>query len=137
MKPCTFCSKQIEDYINYCSWECNIAEAKKNGGQVFQPNGLPIQCIRYDNNMYEIEHGDHPDYKFPITVEGINEDGPAKEVHALIYSDGCIAVSIYECNYAFWYVDSGKFVGGKYWDNTWNVCQESMLKISQTYDSTR
>lgn len=116
----------MEKYVNYCSWECGVEIAKTEGGQVFTPNGLPIRCIRHDGNMYEHEHGDHQDYKFPVDVEfqgDITEDHrkdfemmcgrPAKDdgevrdmngqTHALIYTDGSVALTMYECCYAMWY----------------------------------
>lgn len=120
--------KTVQEMIN----ECVAA-----GGKMFQPNGLRIRAFRADGNMYEHEHGDHPDYKFPVEalyigtitsgdiddcsmLMGIEKPTEAQarayrnETHALIYSDGHVAVTLYECNYALWSVRSGDCLGGRY-----------------------
>lgn len=65
---CCFCNKLTEIGHNYCSWECCIKEAKNNKGIVYSPNNLPINCIDKNNNMWECQHADHPDYKFPVEI---------------------------------------------------------------------
>lgn len=135
------CGKE-EIHSNYCSWECNIELAKKNGGKVYQPNGLPINCIMANGDMYEIGHGDHPDYKFPVKVifcgqrEELLElpdwdDTYCDQFHALIYFDDSIAMTLYECNYTIWSLwDNGRLVNGPRWvDKTWILDQESIDKI--------
>lgn len=115
---------------NYCNWECSIENSKKEGGVAYCPNGLPILWIRYDHMMFEHEHGDHPDYKFPVDVEyrgPITDDHvqdyliqggtlPAgepevrqfnSEWHALIYCDESIALTMYECSYFTWELGEG------------------------------
>jgi hypothetical protein len=86
--------------------------------------------------MYEHEHGDHPDYKFPVEVEYLGlisddcrgdfemlarrvgtDDEVRKflgETHALVYTDGTVALTLYECNYTLFLVETGKFLGGTY-----------------------
>ena len=131
-----FCGKELQPGHNYCDFLCMIEAAKAEGGVVFTPNGLPIKCIHANGNMYEHEHGDHPDYKFPVKVEYIGPIGedeihdytmmtgkePSDEeairrffsqTHALIYTDGTVAVTLYEARYAMWLVNSGKYLGGK------------------------
>lgn len=137
MKPCTHCGKPVEDYLNYCNWDCIVESAKAAGGTVHTPNGLPIRSVKFDNSMWEHEHGDHPDYKFPVAVEYVGPIGPddredyrmccgedgdeAKvrafrgETHALIYSDGYIAVTLYECTYAMWSLADGLIKAGQMW----------------------
>jgi hypothetical protein len=116
MKPCTRCAKPVDPVQNYCSWDCHVAHAKANGGQVYTPNGLPIMCIRHDGLMTECGHGDHPDYKFPVEVTGPNEDPECPSYpqhHALIYSDGSVALTMYECGYAIWSLHyGGEWLGG-------------------------
>jgi hypothetical protein len=137
MNTCV-CGKEIETPgLNYCTWQCQIDSAKASGYTVHTPNGLPIRCIKGDGSMLEHEHGDHPDYKHPVEIEyygPIDDDlrhdyemmaGKAPEsdddvrslfgeTHALIYTDGYIAVTLYECCYAMWSVRDGKCLGGKF-----------------------
>lgn len=134
---CVSCGKETTPYTNYCDWDCSIEFAKKNGGVVHCPNGLPIKCITRDNLMIECEHGDHPDYKFPVDVEYLGDafETPEFEIamygrllkddeerrrcmgetHALIYADGCVAVTLYECCYYMWHLDKGSIAGGPSW----------------------
>lgn len=147
MKQCISCGKFIEEYYNYCTWSCQIDDAKKSGGQAHLPNNLPVGCIRHDGAMLEHEHGDHPDYKFPVTIEycgseentpywsdglGNKTDAPElqQETHALIYSDGAVAITMYECCYAMWYLYRNEFGGGSLWKKgEWRLTQDSLLKI--------
>ena len=144
MNLCHFCHKEAPQYHNYCSWECHVNEAKANGGQTYLPNGLPVGCIRHDGNMYEHEHGDHPDYKFPVTIEFIGkkpEDLPewdhsySDETHALIYCDGWVAITMYEHCYAMWYLHRNEFGGGSLWGKKgeYRIKQESLDKIRERY----
>ena len=132
-----FCGKELQSGHNYCDFQCMIEAAKAEGGEVHTPNGLPIKSIHANANMYEHEHGDHPDYKFPVEIEYVgpigedeihdytmitgkeppNEEAVRRlngQTHALIYTDGTVAVTLYECCYAMWSVKSGKYLGGKY-----------------------
>ena len=147
-RPCSNCGKATPSYLNFCEWSCHVEAAKKHGGKVLTPNGLPIRCISHDGTMLECEHGDHPDYQFPVDVEycGPEEDKPhwvgeggvrvppseeddemlLHETHALLYSDGYIAVTLYECVYAMWEVDGGKILAGRMWKPShWRLTEES------------
>lgn len=135
--PCQNCGKMNEGR-NYCDWNCDVASAKKEGGLEILPNGLPIGCIRADGTMLEHEHGDHPTYKFPVTIEYrgvVPEDFPewdtsyCPELHALIYEDGYIAVTLYECCYSIWSLNNGQWVGGRFGDKDWYMTKESLEKI--------
>lgn len=155
------CGKEVPAWKNFCSWECHVDEAREIGGKEHLPNGLPIRCIKSDGTMLEHEHGDHPDYQFPVGVEyvgpltgGIREDfetlvGRAPlddeelrksrgEVHALIYSDGSVAVTIDECCYSMWHVSDGALRGGSLWGNQkdwkdWRLSEESLAKIREKH----
>ena len=138
MKFCTNCNKEIEQHLNYCSWDCNIEAAKKEGGKAHTPNGLPIACIKADGTMLEHEHGGHPDYKFVIEIEFVGErpklpewdHSYTTETHALIYTDGVIAVTMYECCYATWYLNDGHNHGGRFWKEKgleWRMTKGSIL----------
>lgn len=77
--------------------------------------------------MLEHEHADHPDYKHPVEVVWVGKEleeiyrnmfgrtltddeirNAMGEHHALIYTDGTIAVTLYEYTYHTWYLKSGK-----------------------------
>lgn len=160
MTKCVNCGKDTpEPYLNYCDWGCHVEAAKKGGGKVIAPNGLPITVIRGDNLMLEHESADHPDYKFPVTavfyqtpqemfdkgesfwVDGNSDKVPMtikdleyyhKQEHALIYTDGSVAITLYECCYAMWYLRDGKFGGGSLWDiGQWTLEPESVEKIKE------
>ncbi len=155
VKHCLFCKKEIDRCYNYCNWDCMVAEAKANGGQVICPNGLPIRSIRRDGNMYEHEHGDHPDYKFPVDVlyVGPIDDDDRKrwtefmgrpltdeevlrmedETHALIYTDGFIAVTMYECCYAIFNLGTGMISCGPSWlrKKEWTLSAYSLTQIRE------
>lgn len=137
MSNCVHCKKPAPQYHNYCSWKCSIDEAKANGGKVITPNNLPIRCIAANGDMLECENGDHKDYKFPVEVEyvGVKEELPdwdnsyCNQTHALIYSDGFIAITIHECCYCMWHLKDGSFGGGRSCYEGWRLTEESVEKI--------
>jgi hypothetical protein len=153
MSQCLFCNKETPPGHNYCGYDCHVDHAKSLGGRVHCPNGLPINCIKYDNTMMEHEHADHPDYKFPVDVEYVGNlkgtgdpgedlalygrvlnDQEVREMmgqtHALIYTDGSIALTIYECCYAMWYLRDGEFAGGSLWKKgEWKLSCETIQRI--------
>lgn len=145
-KTCHNCGKDIGRHVNYCSWECMIDEAKKNGGAVHCPNGLPIASIKHDGTMWEHEHGDHPDYKFPVDVDfvGIRPDLPdwdcsyRMETHALLYTDGSIALTVYECNYTLFSLGNGMLLSGPGWlkKNEWRLSDRSQQEIQKRFPHT-
>ncbi len=152
--PCQNCGK-MNICRNYCDWDCHVTATKNDGGVVITPNGLPIKCIKADGTMLEHEHGDHPDYKFPVDVDFVGEvlDGHVSdyeaitgklpdsaddvrksmgETHALIYSDGYIAVTIYECCYAMWNLNNGHIKYGSLWKTgEWRMAQASIDEIRE------
>jgi hypothetical protein len=133
MELCEICGKETCEN----EWECRVEANRREGGQEFTPNNLPIRCIRADGMMLEHEHGDHPDYIFPVEVEYVgppdetryqlvNGDGEIEmmderwrygedhEEHALIFANGSIAVTIYETCSTMWsLLSSHKFKNGK------------------------
>lgn len=150
---CVGCDKMISLYFNFCTWECQIEHAKRNGGVVHTPNGLPIQCIKADYSMLEHSHGDHFDYKFPVTADYVGGNPKDKfyyvssdsdriemdedeleaaqhQEHALIWTDGCFAVTLYECTYALWDLRDGVLVFGHLEEaGEWRLDEASMVKI--------
>lgn len=130
-KKCLQCGKEIKDYLNYCDGDCLIQSAKDAGGRVHCPNGLPIRCIKHDNTMLEHEHGDHPDYKFPVTVVWGGNDRET-ETHALIYNDRTIAVTMYECCYYMWLLRDGTLLHGPSWIAGWeDKCRLNDESVAQ------
>lgn len=110
MNKCLFCGKESPKYHNYCSWECQIAEAKEAGGEEILPNGLPVGCIRWDGAMLECEHGDHSQYKYPVPVDHDYGDpiGVMTGLHALLFEDGNVALTLYEARYWLFDLRNGK-----------------------------
>lgn len=151
---CLGCHGKAPGSHNYCSWQCQIDLATRNGGKVINPNGLPIRSIRWDNTMLEHEHADHPAYKFPVKIEYIgqisdddreeymmmagNEIVPDDEAvrksesqtHALIYTDRSIALTMWEYCYAMWSLRDGEFIGGSLWKSKdYQLSEESREEI--------
>lgn len=112
---------ECEVRIDFCSWECRVAQARAEGCPELAPNGLPIRSIRADGLLLEHTDADHPTYVFPVEVEGTNDPGDVAlghceypQSHALIYTDGNIALTLYETNYAVWSLRDGEPLGGRY-----------------------
>jgi len=101
-------------------------------------------CVKANGDMLECEHGDHPDYIFPVTVEYVGprielppwDDSYVPQLHTLIYTDCSIAVTLYECCYAMWSVSrGGENNGGILWkDEKWKLSEESLQKIWQKFN---
>lgn len=156
-KACAYCGKLAPYSANYCSFGCHVEDARKLGGPVITPNKLPICVIRgFDGALMEHEHADHPTYIFPVKAEyaGLlteadrddyssmtgNFDEPVpddlvrrwkRETHALIYTDGAVAVTLYECCFAMFHVkDKGELAGGSLWKpKEWRLSAEDVTKI--------
>ncbi len=129
MNNCKFCSaKTSSPYEIFCSWDCCVKKAEADGGIKVCPNGLPVMCVRDDNTMLEHEDADHPDYKFPVEAECVKGE---RETHALIYANRSIAVTMYECCFAMWYLKDGRMGGGSIWTiENWRLTEESIKKIN-------
>lgn len=157
MKNCLNCSKEIDGHVNYCNWDCHVEHARKEGCVDHRPNGLPVRCITASGLLTECEHGDHPDYKFPVVADYIGErddkfiwvgsegerkpmtdeefNGFSHETHALIYCDGSIAVTIYECCYAMWLMRDGSLAGGSLWKpKEWKLSDKSLAEIRTRFN---
>lgn len=90
------------------SWKEQVAELIAAGAKVRAPNDLPVNCIRHDGLLLECEHGDHQTYLFPVDVKYLGEpDRGEDEFHALIYTDGNIALTLCEAEYHLWHVSAG------------------------------
>lgn len=160
MAKCVNCGEEAPEAHNYCNWDCSVEAAKKAGGKVIAPNGLPVRCIRHDNAMLEHEHADHPFYKFPVravfyktpqemldsgesfwvdgngltipkTVEELEYD--CVQDHALLYTDGSVALTMYECCYALFSLRDGRLMCGSLWEKGhWHLSPESLEKVRAT-----
>ncbi len=120
---CDHCGKACATYTNYCDWNCHVGNAKALGGKVICPNGMPVACIRHDGAMLEHPHANHPDYKFPVVANHIGEQEKLPEwdtsyepqTHALIYTDGTVALTLYECTYCIFRLSDGTSIAGHMW----------------------
>lgn len=143
MGRCSHCGGDVPKYHNYCSWQCYIDAAKAEGGRVRCPNGLPINCILANGDMLEVAHGDHETYLFPAVAEFLGEVPKGEEEyfgteqrHALIYTDGNIALTLYECCYVLWHVsDGGKVLLSHYREpGEWRLNDDSLSKINAHWE---
>lgn len=150
---CDHCNKVCPSTQNYCDTECVVGAAKAAGGVIYCPNNLPIVCVRHDNAMLEHEHSDHPDYKFPVNVEYIGpiEDhhyeeyevcygeradddkvrNARQEIHALIYNDVNVALTMYEYCYSLWSLRDGTLLCEQLWykKNKYRLSEKSLKMI--------
>lgn len=127
---CSHCGKVTSGWLPFCGPECQLAYmTHQSKGKIIAPNNLRLCCWRADGTMMEHSHADHPTYMYPVPV---NFTGPIddkhredfemvsgrvgtdqeirdyfQEWHALIYTDGSMAVTIYECSYYMWWLRDG------------------------------
>jgi len=131
---CVQCGKPTEFAHNYCGRDCMTAAWVSAGAIDYRPNGLPIRCWKANPPlMLEHEHGDHPTYKWPVVVEPIDGSIADRyaEDHALIYTDGVIALTLYECCYMMWHLGTGKLMHGPRWfeREEYRLAEDSRKKI--------
>jgi len=91
------------------------------------------------------EHANHPDFKFVVEAISFDEndksikkgydmeEGANVEWHALIYADEYIAITLYECCYAMWYLRENKNAGVSLWknDSRWHFTAKSLKNIKK------
>lgn len=135
---CAHCNKPVVQPNRFCSWECHVAIAKADGAVEYLPNGLPARCITGSGKLLECEHGDHPTYLFPIRVEFQGEPPPGEEdfghdeTHALIYTDGNAVLTLHECNYHLFLLETGEELvrADRAWrKDKYRLASESVEKI--------
>jgi len=142
MKNCLHCKKEIQESRNYCDFACGVALAKAEGSKEHLPNGLPISCITASGFLLECEHGEHLDYKFPVRIQTtVPERDPEyreyPQTHAFIYTDGVVAVTMYEANYYMWSLhNDGETLGGRYAYKTDRLSEESCKKVLDHFEKT-
>lgn len=57
--------------------------------------------------------------------------------HDLIYTDGDVALTLYEHCYAMWYLSDGSLGGGSLWlKGDWRLTRASIDKIRETTDKS-
>jgi hypothetical protein len=151
---CIHCRKEVPSHLNFCDWDCLVQDRLAHGAKIHAPNGLPVRCTA-GNLLVECEHGDHADYKFPITIDFIGDtskfgfvsgdgnggivetpatpeeiEGFSHETHAVIYTDGYVVVTMNEHCYAMWSVRNGECWGGNLWKKgEWKINEESLKKL--------
>ncbi len=90
-----------------------------------QPNGLPLTCVDREGHMWETEDADHPTYICPLLVidPEFEEDFPeshGRQRHSLIYTDGHIAITVYETCYGIYTKMNGwKALNECFWKGTY------------------
>jgi hypothetical protein len=66
----------------------------------------------------------------PVPDADLTEDNRREtEYHALIYTDGFIALTIFECCYALWSVATGEVEGGSLWRRRQHVLTPASLQV--------
>lgn len=115
---------------------------RQTGTRKHLPNALPVRCIRHDGLMLECENGDHQDYLFPVDAESNHPPEVIEGVtfpynqpsHALIYTDGNVALMLYEYCYSLWHVGrDGEWLSGELQDESYRLSRESVDKIKAWY----
>lgn len=139
---CEGCGNELLKYVNYCSWDCHIAAARKVGGREVLPNGLPVRCITRDGTMLECEDGDHPDYKFPVEAGRRNfverdDERELLETHAFIYTDGQMALTIYETGYFMWALRDGSIIHMPSWGRGNMLLKSDSLEKIRAFAAAR
>jgi hypothetical protein len=107
--------------------------------QTVAPNGLPVVVVRHDGVGLEHEHADHLTYKFPVVAEYVEppppdlpawDDSYAPATLALIYTDGVVALTLYEHCYDLWLLDDGRQLSGEPWfRDGWRLSRESRERV--------
>lgn len=144
----------VEEEKLCAMWECKVEFLKRAGNLVIAPNGLEITCINADGTLLEHEHANHKDYKFPIAVEVTDkellqeyfedytiggllkpgttiEDFPFEEWHAVIYTDGSVVVTLFECSYSIWSAGDGECLGGYCERGKWKIADKSLAMLEK------
>lgn len=86
------------------------------------------------NSDYIRHPNDHPDTLFMVDVEYLGTDPEFyNETHELVYTDGYVALTVYECCYVLWDVVSGKILFGPLHSpiSDWRFPPDSLSKIKQ------
>lgn len=113
---------------------------RQTGTRLHAPNGLRTRLTRWDGLMLECDGGDHVDYLFPVAAESSDppERGPEGQVlwwnkatHALIYTDGNVALTLHEACHHLWHLRlDGAYLSGPLHGEHWRLSVESLEKIS-------
>jgi len=134
-KTCSCCGKIFYGLSCTRSWDCEVARARAEGYVDLRPNGLPVRCIHANPPMLlECGHGDHQDYKFPVKIEQAETDHDPwlreyPQTHALIYTDGHVLVTMYECCYAMWDLTTRAMLGSRYQPASDRLSEASAAKV--------
>ena len=141
-------------------WEDRVAELRAQGAKEIAPNGLRICCIRADGTLLEHEEADYPAYMFPVTCDYVGNDpkfgmalqdgkevpleenfvdGMKHESHALIHTDGVIAVTVYERCFYVWRLKDGKCAAGPSWlkQREWKLREEDCVRCCEVFEKRK
>lgn len=137
MKPdrqCMQCGTAVPSPSNFCSWKCHVEHTRARGGRDHRPNGLPVGCITAAGLLTECGHGDHETYLFPVDVDGQDDPPPEPreypQMHALIYTDGCCALTLYDCTYVLWLLCDGAPIGGRHYREHERLSEKARADIA-------
>lgn len=123
---CQNCEKAC-GITDFCSFACRVAHLEFRGYKVVSPNNICPCSFSSNFVAREHEHAEHPDYKHPVKVTYVGEHipdpwmeenfGPLDldfwdQTHALLYTDGCVALTMYERNHFLWTLSTGKCLCG-------------------------
>lgn len=91
----------------------------------------------------------HPDHKIWVLVEYVGptdreytgldiEKWPLDEEHELLYTDGYVALTLYECCYALWSPVTGESLGGALWKKSdYRLSKQACADILALVPETR
>lgn len=148
--PCSECGEPTEEGPMNCSWECYVSSEVKRGAIVIAPNGLPTCCYTgypgaEPGVFLECEDARHPDYKMPVKAVWMSEWNKIPQrydqeyhLHAVIYFDGCVIVTLYECCFYMWLDATGHAVNYRllpdYMDQKHQIIsEESRAELRRRY----
>jgi len=148
MTICKYCNaNEIPEHSNWncCDEHACVVKMHEEAGYVRHcPNGLEPSCFMSCGLMTECEHGDHPDYLFPVEVEYVGERQSdlsewdyMNEQHALVFANGSVAVTMYETCSSTWMLsprrgEKGLCLGGHLHEaNKYKLTEKSLAEIKE------
>lgn len=117
-KRCMNCGAEVTNLTGYCGFDCTVEHHKK-----LHPN-----------------KSDHPDRKAIVTVRLVGttmyDERLPNEAHELLYTDGYVALTTYECCYSLWSMKTGKLIAGSLYgafnaEGDWRIDERSLERIKR------
>ena len=108
--------------------EVGFASDHEHAGHPHFRFAVTAECLITDPAFWVWHRGDGS--TSPMSPEDIRNQG--HEEHALIYTDGHVAVTLHEYCYAMWYLNDGATAGVSHWKKgEWRLTPESVEKIKK------